>query len=237
MKPRTKYPMSTARRITATKRQKGVVLLVALIMLIALTLSGIALFRQVGTGVLIARNLTFKNAALAASDAGVEAARNWLVTSGANLEQATMATTATPPTAYYPAWCNDSLNAANTPDADNNGVTDDCKPASAAPPSQFDPVTYNWNNSAVATSDDGNGNAVRYVIHRLCRIPGSLNFTNSDGVPQECVVLGSSTSGGTKGAVGYGGGALANTMQPYFRVTTQTTGPNNTIAYSQAILY
>lgn len=211
------------------RAQHGVVLLIALIMLIGLTLSGIALFRQVGTGVLIASNLTFKNGALIASDRGIEVARNWLVTGAANLQQPSLAN------GYYPGWCNTLVNVSNVPDADGNGITDDCK--ASPPPSTFDPLTYNWANSAVATADDGNGNAVRYVIHRLCRIPGSLNFTNSDNVPQECVTLGSSVTGGTKGAVSYGGGALANTMQPYFRITTQTIGPRGTTVYSQSIMY
>lgn len=217
------------------RRQRGVVLLIALILLIALTLGGISLFRQVGTGVIIASNLTFENAALVASDRGIEIARNWLVTTSTSLEQASVAPSATPPTAYYPGWCNISLGAGNLPDADGNGVTDDCK--ASPPPSDFDPLTYNWANSALATADDGNGNSIRYVIHRLCRIPGSVNFTNSDGVPQECVTIGSAASGGTMGAVGYGALPLANTMQPYYRITTQTTGPKNTVAYSQAILY
>ncbi|MBU0752071.1 MAG: hypothetical protein KJ787_12420 [Gammaproteobacteria bacterium] len=220
---------SSGRMHYGGRRQGGVVLLIALILLIALTLGGIALFRQVGTGVLIATNLTFRNSALVASDVGIEAARNWLVTSGANLEQASIAN------GYFPASCNISVNAANTADFDGDGLEDDCKAAPAA--SEFNPLTYNWTNSVLAIADDGNGNAVRYVIHRLCRISGSLSFTNANGVPQECVTLGSSTAGGTKGAVGYGLGALSNTMQPYFRLTAQTTGPKNTVAYSQVILY
>ncbi|GAB2180551.1 hypothetical protein DLREEDagrD3_07740 [Denitratisoma sp. agr-D3] len=203
--------------------------MIALIMLVAMTLTGIILFRQIGTGVIIARNLTFKQAALNASDMGVEAARNWLVAGTANLEQASVAN------AYYPAWCNVSVNASGQPDANNDGKTDDCKATPA--PAEFDPLTYNWANSVLVTADDGNGNAVRYVIHRLCRIPGSLNATNSDGVPQECVTLGTSGSGGSKGSTAYGSGTLTNTVQPYFRVTTQTTGPQNTVAYSQVILY
>jgi Tfp pilus assembly protein PilX len=211
------------------RAQRGIVLLISLILLVSLTLAGLALFRQVGTGVLVARNLTFSNAALVASDLGTEAARNWLVTGGANLQVGSTAN------AYYPAWCNTSLDAAGNPDADGNGTVDDCLAAPA--PSTFDPLTYNWANSVLVTNDDGNGNAVRYVIHRLCRIPGSLNFTNSDGVPQECVNFGSASTGGTKGAASYGILALKNTMQPYFRITTQTTGPSNTVSYSQVILY
>jgi len=209
--------------------QRGVVLIISLIMLVSMTLTGIILFRQIGTGVIIARNLTFKQSALSASDQGIEAARNWLITSGANLQQANVAS------AYYPAWCNISVNASGDPDADNNGTVDDCK--ATPPPSEFNPLTYNWANSVLVTSDDGNGNAIRYVIHRLCRIPGSLNATNSNGVPQECVTLGTSSSGGSKGSTGYSSGTLSNTVQPYYRITTQATGPQNTIAYSQVILY
>jgi Tfp pilus assembly protein PilX len=101
-------------------RQQGVVLLISLILLISMTLAGLALFRQVGTGVLIARNLTFSNAALIATDIGAEAARNWLVTSGANLQEASIAN------GYFPAWCNISVDAGGRPDANSDGVVDDC---------------------------------------------------------------------------------------------------------------
>ena len=41
--------------------QKGVVLFISLIVLVAMTLAGIAMFRQVGTGVVIAGNLAFRD--------------------------------------------------------------------------------------------------------------------------------------------------------------------------------
>ncbi|MDX9995382.1 MAG: hypothetical protein RBS28_08650 [Rhodocyclaceae bacterium] len=224
-----------------SKTQQGVVLFISLILLVSLTLAGLALFRQVGTGVLVARNLTFSNIALVASDLGIEAARNWLVTSGANLQVGNVAN------AYYPAWCNINLDVNGNPDADGNGIVDDCQ--ASPPPSEFDPVTYNWANSVLATptdtdgdgtGDDGNGNTVRYVIHRLCRLPGSLSGSINIGganVGQECVNFGSAATGGSKSSASYGVLALKNTMQPYFRITVQTTGPNNTIAYSQVIMY
>jgi Tfp pilus assembly protein PilX len=62
------------------KAQDGVVLFIALIVLVAMTLAGIAVMRSVDTNVLIAGNLAFRNAALSAGDAGIEAARNWLTT-------------------------------------------------------------------------------------------------------------------------------------------------------------
>lgn len=56
------------------KHESGVVLMVALIALVALTLAGIALLRSVDTGNLIAGNMAFRQAALLSSDMGVEAA-------------------------------------------------------------------------------------------------------------------------------------------------------------------
>lgn len=209
-------------------RQRGVVLMIALIMLIALTLGGLALFRQTGAAVMIASNLTFKNSALVATDRGSEAARNWLVTSGVDLGVASVAN------GYYPSWCNTSVNGANVPDANNDGVEDDCKASPA--PSTFDPLVYNWANSALATANDGNGNAIRYVIHRLCRIPGSLNHTNAQSIPQECVTAATACQG-TDTHTDEAANVSTTCLYPYFRVTTQTTGPKNTVAYAQTIIY
>ncbi len=72
MKRQSKHRDSPARR------QRGVVLLLALIMLVAMTLAGIVLYRQIGTGLIIARNLSFKRTATVAADRGIEAARTWL---------------------------------------------------------------------------------------------------------------------------------------------------------------
>ncbi len=68
-------------RIRATRStQRGVVLFMALIVLVAMTMAGLAMMRAVDTNNLIAGNLAFKNAAVSAGDAAVEAARAWLTT-------------------------------------------------------------------------------------------------------------------------------------------------------------
>lgn len=205
--------------------QRGVVLLLALIMLVAMTLAGIVLYRQIGSGLIIARNLSFKRTAAVAADRGIEAARTWLVAQTvAALEQGNIAA------GYYPGWCNVSLTAGNIPDADNNGIPDNCGVTPA--PSAFDPLTYNWANAVVATNDDGAGNEVRYVIHRLCQIPGGIDAAN-----QQCVTIGSTMSGGSQGVASYGSQALANTFQPYFRITSRVLSPTNTVVYTQSIVY
>ena len=205
--------------------QRGVVLLLALIMLIAMTLAGIALYRQIGGGLIIARNLSFKRTAAVAADRGIETARAWLTAQTAGgLEQGSMAN------GYFPGWCNTSLNGLGVPDANNDGTPDDCGTTPA--PSEFDPLTYNWANSVVATANDGGGNEIRYVIHRLCETPGGINTAN-----QQCVTMGNSSSGGSKTTVVYGSQPLSNTSQPYFRVTSRVLGPTNTLVYTQVVLY
>jgi Tfp pilus assembly protein PilX len=67
--------------------QHGAVLFIALIVLVAMSLAGLALMRGVDTGALIASNLAFKQSATAAGDEGIEAARSWLLTNaGPTLE-------------------------------------------------------------------------------------------------------------------------------------------------------
>ena len=215
----------TNRTARPTRGQRGVVLMLALIMLVAMTLAGIVMYRQIGTGLIIARNLNFKRTAAVASDRGLEIARSWLISrTAAQLEQGSAAA------GYYPGWCNIMLSPAGLPDADNDGNADDC--GNNPPPSEFDPAVYDWANSVPATADDGVGNEVRYVIHRLCETPGPMNASG-----QQCVTIGSASAGSARTSAVYGSQALSNTSQPYFRITARTLGPTNTVVYTQTILY
>lgn len=88
-------------RIAATaRRQRGVVLFISLIMLVALTMAGLAVMRGVGAGVLITRNLVFKQGATVAGDRGIEAARKWLIDnkSGTTLDNTNTSN------GYYSDW-------------------------------------------------------------------------------------------------------------------------------------
>lgn len=68
-------------RKTSYRRQKGVVLVITLIMLVAMTLAVIAMVRSVDTSNLIAGNLAFQQSALHAADSGTENAINVLLPS------------------------------------------------------------------------------------------------------------------------------------------------------------
>jgi len=59
-------------------QQRGVVLFIALIVLVAMTLAGIALVRSVDTTATVAGNLSFRQQTLSAGDSGIQAAFAWL---------------------------------------------------------------------------------------------------------------------------------------------------------------
>jgi Tfp pilus assembly protein PilX len=77
------FKASRWRAVARLSRQEGVVLFIVLIVLVAMTLAGIAMVRSVDTGNVIAGNLAFKQTAIHAADRGIQAAYNWLVANSA----------------------------------------------------------------------------------------------------------------------------------------------------------
>jgi type IV pilus assembly protein PilX len=62
------------------RRQRGVVLFIALIALVAMTLAGIAMMRSVDTTLGIAGNMAFRQTTIQSGELGLQAAYNWLQT-------------------------------------------------------------------------------------------------------------------------------------------------------------
>jgi type IV pilus assembly protein PilX len=202
------------------RKQSGVVLLIALIMLVAMTLAGMAMLRSLGAGAGIAGNLAFKQNATAVADLGVEVARTWLLDKGTNAILDLNADSA-PALGYFSCWYGD-----------------------CAAKTEFNPLTHNWANSRKLTSTeasfisgagrDNTGNEIRYVLHRLCDIPGAVEVEKN--ALQKCANFTQKKSP-DKGAISVGGGALILSQQPYFRVTVRVTGPRNTLSYIQVVMY
>lgn len=126
----------------ARGRQRGVVLFVALIVLIIMTLAGLALLRQMGAGTSIAGNVAFKESATSVADRGTEFARKWI-------------------TDNYPSNASDSF-----PDGYYSSWTGPW--GTAVDPTQF---TWTNANSVQLTDDDAQtGNTARIIIQRLCSV-------------------------------------------------------------------
>jgi Tfp pilus assembly protein PilX len=195
------------RRATSRQTQSGVVVFIALIVLVAMMLAGVATMRSSGSAILTAGNLAFRQNATVAGDLGLEAARTWLTTQGPIPLETTNAGAG-----YYAAWDNafDPLKwgEANWEDAAK---------------------ARQVNGGAL----DAAGNRVSYVVHRMCALPGPIAGT---GAPpkQECVTISDPGKGGPKEA---GAPALVGTAQVYYRVTARIEGPKNTVSYVQTMVY
>ena len=191
--------------------QQGVILFIALIVLVAMSLAGIALMRSVDTNVLVAGNLAFRQANTAYGDTGVEAARTWLLANMAALNN-------NQPGGGQHYWANYQLGLDFI--QGTSSTTDD----------------YDWSQAATATSSDP-AFTIQYVIHRLCGGTGAPSDASAKCMQASAGGGGSSSSGlGTKGIVTYGGQALPGVSTIYYRVTVRVTGPRNTLSYIQAIL-
>ncbi|MHB1591054.1 MAG: pilus assembly PilX family protein, partial [Sulfuricella sp.] len=198
-------------------QQSGVVLFIALIVLVAMTLAGIALVRSVDTGNVIAGNLAFKQGATLAGDAGTEAGITWL--------QAVAGSSSSyndQPAAGYYATSQDTLDmtgSSNDPtralvDWDFNSCNGATTPACITP--------------APAMSKDAAGDTVTFIIHRLCQSPGDPNSTGNS-----CANYKSTASTSPKkGELKYGDDKRFEPLpKEYYRITSRTVGPRNTVSF------
>jgi Tfp pilus assembly protein PilX len=205
-----------ATRIGATAAaQKGVVLFIALIVLVAMTLAGIALVRSVDTSNVIAGNLAFKQGTLHAADLGVEAA----VTALPNIIATTLEADQIPGSNYL-------YYATRRTDCQGVTTTQQIGAVCPTPPTPM-PTNWNINWNTVPVAATVTGNTVQIVIDRLCRGPAPV--TDIQGQCFSDATLG----GGSKKA---GAPEFTAATKVYYRVTARVSGPRNTVSMVQTIL-
>lgn len=208
-------------------KQRGVVLFLALIALVVMSLAAVALIRSVDTNTIIAGNLAFRQAATTSADAGIEAAiANLFVMKNAGLAINAVSDKNHP----YNQTC---LTATYAPD---------CTAARPGYHSSADPAlnltaAATWNGlNDVQVGTDASGNAIQYIIQRMCRVP---NVAIKDA---DCLFsTGAEDENGFQVklpeniCIGIGCPAVGQT--PQIRVTARVTGPKNTVSYVQAFVY
>jgi type IV pilus assembly protein PilX len=194
----------------AAPRERGAILFVALIVLVAMSLAGIALMRSVDTNVLIAGNLAFRQGATAGGDWGIEDARAWIGGSAALLNDDISVP-------YYYANWQENLDLIG-----NDSLVVDYKWDSTDPAEQPRDLGF-----------DAAGNRVQYVIHRLCDKAGAPNVVQC---VRSSLVAGSMPAGASHVISGAGGGPVSGTTSVLYRVTVKITGPRNTVSFVQAVL-
>lgn len=194
----------------ATK-QRGAVLVVALIAMVAIMLAAVALVRSVDTNTVISGNLAFKQAATASANGGLESAIAWMKQVNANATGASQDPFLDPSHAFN----NDN--------------------AAAGYYSSVDPALNlmadaTWaNNVSANAGTDASGNSIRYIIQRMCRNP---NEVLSDANCMFSDETSDTDSHNTGQPYPKKGG-----KHPLNRVTVRVTGPRNTVSYVQAFIY
>jgi Tfp pilus assembly protein PilX len=192
------------------RRQGGVVLFIALIVLVAMSLAGIAMVRSVDTSLGIAGNMAFKQSTVLGADKGIATAYTWLA---ANSVGTTLINTDTL-NGYYSAAPNDSATGY-----------------------WFDDSNWTIGTSAVALNGgapDAAGNVIRYVIHRMCALPGTTYNGVAGGVTNTCSLYFANSTASSGGSMSVGAPQFQGIPQLYYRITVRVDGPRNTISIIQA---
>lgn len=198
--------------------QRGVTLIIALIVLVGMTLAGIALMRSVNTANIIAGNLAFQQAATQSADAGTESAIAFLLSnSSTGLQNNALVPSSDPTVArgYY----------ATRQNLASNQSWDEWW--SALSPAGTFSVTF-----SNGTMVDAAGNSVSFIIDRQCVGAGSPT-SPSAGCAKSTASSVLNTSINSNDA---GSGAYTLSGQVYYRITTRVLGPRNAVSYVQTIV-
>jgi type IV pilus assembly protein PilX len=205
--------LNSIKRTAPARRQDGVVLFVALIVMVAMSLAAIALIRSVDTTNAIVGNLAFRLASILPANASVEQAAAGL------FSDADIATVV-----HIPDKNNDlpaeNYFAHRLIGEDARGVPAllQKKSTASALTKKFD---ANDTNGGAAVTDT----QVTYLIERMCLAAGAPTTGNCDLVPPK------GNPGNTLGDAEAGPGSV-----PFYRVTVRVDGPKNTASFVQAML-
>ena len=211
----------TRRRMHSTYRGAGLV--VALVVLVVMSLGALALVRAVASGLLVAGNFAFREAAVLAAESGSELAINWLSERAETAELF-----ADQPDAGYYASLPVGLSLSGQANTNISAYVywDDDQCAGLSGIRCF--------TAASALPIDAAGNRVRYVIHRLCRTTGS-----SDAAANSCLLFRSAQGGSSnRGQLSYGASKRFQSSDTvYYRITVHVRGPRNTTALVQTLVH
>ena len=215
------------RKINLPAAQRGVVLMVSLIILVALTLGGLALVRSVGTANFIAGNLAFQQAATHASQSGIEDGINTFLE--ANDLSFFWADSFTQGFAASAPSATDPVNAAAWDTYWRTTIDPAGQVAATVAVKTCSPACTGCGR-VCRLPTDGAGNTVSYTIQRLCQAPG-----DPMQVPTGCA-SGAQKSSLVGASLAAGAVTLPMIVQYYYRITVRTVGPRNTVSYVQTIV-
>jgi len=192
-------------RFCPPARQEGIVLLISLIVLVAMTLAGVALMRSVDTAVAVAGNVAFKQSAVQVADNGTQQGAVWL----ANNSGGTTLQNDMPNSGYFSS-----------------------RPV--AEPNWYDINSWSQSVVLNGGAPDAAGNVVRFMVHRMCTQPDTAYNGTNGPISNECALFFPLSAAAQGGSMQVGAPQFIGTPQIYYRVTTRVDGPRNTVSVIQS---
>jgi Tfp pilus assembly protein PilX len=203
--------MPSLLQVAPPARERGVVLFVALIVMVALSLAAIALIRSVDTTTTVIGNLAFRQASILPANMAVEEA------AAALFQDADVAHTIRIP-----------IRDANLPAENYFAFWQNSDDARGIPAQLQKRTAFTQTKMLVDASMTGAQTEVRYVIERMCKNAAlPIAATN-----ENCNLLPPLGPFGTT----VGQSSLTLPSVPYYRVTIRVDGPQNTASFVQAML-
>ena len=193
------------------RSQRGTMLIIALIVLVAMTLAGIATMRSVDTATVMAGNIAFRQSALNAADQGLQAGHALLSTPSPSSDL-------TKDGGSWPVAAAGYYSSAP--------LTEPSWSDSAA-----------WLNAVQLNggAPDAAGNVVWFIVHRLCPVPNCPVSGTCGGQFNQCGSTPSATTISQEGEDNFRAQAWESIPQVHYRITARAVGPRNSIAIVQAL--
>jgi len=200
-------------RLPAPRSQRGTMLIIALIVLVAMTLAGIATMRSVDTATVMAGNIAFRQSALNAADQGLQAGY-------ALLRTPSPASDLTKDGSGWPVPAAGYFSSAPMTEPD---WTDDAAWASA--------VTLNGG------APDAAGNVVSFIVHRLCPVANCALNATCAGVANICGSTPNTATLSKEGEDNFRAqdAAFVSLPQVHYRITARAVGPRRSVAIVQTL--
>jgi Tfp pilus assembly protein PilX len=201
-----RIPRVVARRLP--RRERGVMLAIALIVLVAMTLAGLGMMRSVDTSSIIAGNIGFKQSTVSGVDGALQAGIAWLVAQNA---AGTDLSNDLPAKGYF----------SNVP------ATEPDWSGSAAWAGAFQIDNGNL---------DAAGNRLSYRVERMCRIANCNPGAPCGGDTNLCASTKSSVAGTGPGSSKADPSSWTTTSTVHYRITALAQGPRNSRTVVQTMV-
>ena len=220
------------RRLTPRADQRGLVMVIALLVLVAMSLAAVALVRSVNTGSQIAGNLGFRQDATANADRVTQEAIAMLYAKlVANPDSLNNNLASDGYYASQPASLDPTGNA-RTGVATRALIAWDSSYCGTYPSDGHASCSHKPKASTATLTD---GNSAAFIVLRMCETAGSVDVSTT-----QCATTSASVANTCQGAVNYeneGKCPSGAGVTPYYRVLVRTQGPRNTTSYTETIVH